>query len=262
MAELVHYTGQNRRAWNEVAQARQGKMHPPDFYAHGGFNFEPHELETLGDVRGLEVLHMPCASGEDTLSFAVLGARPTGVDISDAEIAIAKDKAARAGLDVRFVCADIFDLPPELQASTFDLVYASSGVLCWLPDINRWAGIVAAALKPGGRLILCEHHPFFETLDISKGRVEIGRCYFSRGTPSREEGLGYLACGVDTTEHFYVFTWPLGDIVTAVIHAGMRLERLKEFPYEDSAYHTHLPEEFRATLRQLPVEFHLIARKE
>ena len=109
MASLAHYTNQNRRAWNEVAQARQGKMYPPEFYTNGGYNFEPHELETLGAVRGLTVLHMPCASGEDTLSFAVLGALPTGVDISDAAIEIARDKATRAGLAVRFVCADIFD---------------------------------------------------------------------------------------------------------------------------------------------------------
>jgi SAM-dependent methyltransferase len=263
MDEIDHYTGQNRHAWNEIAQARQRKMYPPEFYANGDYNFEDHELATLGDVRGLEVLHMPCASGEDTLSFAVLGAQPTGVDISDAEIVIARDKAARAGLDVRFVCADIFALPPDLQVGTFDLVYASAGALCWLPDIKRWAAIVAAALKPGGRLILCEHHPFFRALDVSNGRVDIGCDYFGRGMPVRDEGeLGHLAGGVEASEHYYTFNWPLGDVVTAVIEAGMRLERLREFPYEDSEYHTHLSEEFRATLRRLPVEFHLVARKE
>lgn len=262
MDPIDRYTGQNRRAWNEIAQARQRKMYPPEFYANGGYNFEDRELATLGEVRGLEVLHMPCASGEDTLSFAVLGARPTGVDISDEAIVIAKDKAAHAGLDVPFVCADVFALPSDLQAGTFDLVYASAGVLCWLPDIKRWASIVAAALKPGGRAILCEHHPFFDALDISDGRVDVGHDYFGRGTPTRDEGLGLLARGVETTEHYYTFNWPLGDVVTAVIESGMRLEGLKEFPYEDSEYHAHLSEEFRNSLRRLPVEFHLVARKE
>ena len=263
MNPIHHYTAQNRLAWNEVAQARQGKMYPPEFYAQGGYNFEPYELATLGDVRGLKVLHMPCASGEDTLSFAVLGASPTGVDISDAEIAIAKDKAARAGLGAvaQFVCADIFDLPAELHVGQFDLVYASAGVLCWLPDLAAWARVVAAALKPGGRFVLCETHPIFDALDVSQGRIEIGRSYFGREVPTREAGLGYLATGVDTREFYYQFTWPLGDVVTAVIGAGLRLESLKEFPYEDSAYHAHLSPEFRAALRQLPVEFHLVARK-
>jgi len=262
METIYQYTAQNRRAWNEVAQARQRKMYPPEFYAKGGYNFEPNELETLGDVRGLSVLHMPCASGEDTLSFAVLGAVPTGVDISDAAIAIAKDKAARANVSAEFVCADIFDLPATLQASRFDLVYASSGVICWLPDIDRWAKIVANALKPNGRFVLCETHPIFDSLDVSRGRIEIARNYFGRQVPTQEQGLGYLANHVDTTETYFQFVWPLGDIVTAIISAGMKIERLKEFPYTDSAYHAHLPQHFRAQLQSLPFEFHLSARKE
>lgn len=257
-----YYTKQNRRAWNEVAHARQAKMHPADFYARGGYNFEPHEVETLGDVRGLTVLHMPCASGEDTLSFAVLGAHPTGVDISDTAIEIGRNKAADAHLPARFVRADILNLPTDLLRASFDLVYASAGVLCWIPDISRWAQIVAASLKSGGRLVLCEHHPVFDILDVSQSRIEIVRNYFGRATPTQEEGLGYLACGVPTNEHYYLFTWPLGDVISAVIRAGMRIESLKEFPYEDSAYHSHLSQELRTSLRRLPIEFHLVARKE
>lgn len=256
------YTQQNRLTWNEVAQPRQAKMHPADFYAGGGYNFEAHEIETLGNVQGLAVLHMPCASGEDTLSLAVLGAQPTGVDISDAAIEIARNKAAAAGLEARFVHADILKLPADLQEGTFDLVYASSGVLCWIPSISGWAQSVAAALKPGGRLILCEHHPLFDVLDVSRGKLDISRSYFGCETPTQEEGLGYLACGAETAEHYYLFTWPLGEIVSAVINAGLCLESLKEFPYEGSDYHSHLAPELQAALQRLPVEFHLVACKE
>jgi SAM-dependent methyltransferase len=184
------------------------------------------------------------------------------VDISDAEIEIARNKAARAGLDARFVGADMLDLPDDLQVGTFDLVFGSAGVLCWVPDLDRWAQTVAAALKPGGRFILCEHHPFYDSLKFTKGKVEIAKDYFGREKPSQEEGLGLLACGVDTTESYYTLLWPLGDVVNAVIRAGMRLQTLKEFPYQDSEYHAHLSEEFRSRLRKLPIEFHLVARKE
>ncbi len=145
MPNTHDYTAQNRRAWNEIAELRHQKWPDAQFFAAGGSLLEDAVLAAAGDVQGLTLLHLQCATGEDTLSWAVAGARATGVDISDAQIALAQRKAADAGLDVRLVAAD-------LQSANFGIVF-SGGALVWLPDIERWASVVAAALRPGGRLI-------------------------------------------------------------------------------------------------------------
>src|SRR5215207_7704498 len=108
MPDSLDYTAQNRRAWNEIAELRHQKWPDAHFFASGGSLLEEPVLTAAGDVRGLTLLHLQCATGEDTLSWAVAGARATGADISDAQIGLAQRKADTAGLDVRFVAADVY----------------------------------------------------------------------------------------------------------------------------------------------------------
>jgi SAM-dependent methyltransferase len=230
MSDLRDYTGRNRRAWNEIAEVRERKWPGAEFFAAGGSLLAEHARAVAGDVTGKTLLHLQCATGEDTLSWAVAGAAATGADISDAQIAIAARKAAEAGLAVHFVAADIYDLPAELQAGSFDIVYTGGGALVWLPDIARWAGIVAAALKPGGRLILDEEHPVAQTLWVDEGKLTITTDYFGRGKPEYDQGWAHFTGGEDATETKVQFAWPLGDIVTALARAGLRIESLEEFP--------------------------------
>src|SRR3954453_11747173 len=183
MADLRDYTARNRRAWNEIAEVRERKWPGAEFFAAGGSLLAEHARAVAGDVTGKTLLHLQCATGEDTLSWAVAGAVATGADISDAQIAIAARKAVEAGLAVHFVAADIYDLPLDLQAETFDIVYTGGGALVWLPDIARWAKVVAAALKPGGRLVLDEDHPVAQLFWVEDGNLTITTDYFGRGKP-------------------------------------------------------------------------------
>jgi 2-polyprenyl-3-methyl-5-hydroxy-6-metoxy-1,4-benzoquinol methylase len=91
---------------------------------------------------------------EGTLSWSVAGAEATGVDISEEQIEPARQKAEAAGLSTQFVTADVYALPAELQRGDFDIVYTSTGVMVWLPDLAQWATTIAAALRPGGTFIL------------------------------------------------------------------------------------------------------------
>src|SRR5215813_7790774 len=145
---IFHYTEANRRAWNGIAQVRHAKQPPAEFFAGGGSTLDAREVQAAGDVRGRHLLHLQCSTGEDTLSWSVAGADATGVDISEKQIQLAQQKAAAAGLSTRFIAADIYALPTDLQAGSFDYVYTSAGVLVWLPDLTKWAQVVAAALKP------------------------------------------------------------------------------------------------------------------
>ncbi len=258
MSERQDYTERNRCAWNEIAVVRERAMWPDAaFFAAGGSLLDDRVRAVAGDVAGRTVLHLQCATGEETLSWAVAGARAVGVDISDAQIAIAEQKARDAALDVRFVASDIYELPAELQQGTFDLVYTASGVLVWLPDIVRWAEIVAAALKPGGRFILFEEHPIAQVLWSTEGKLAIISDYFGRAVPEFDQGWGHFAGAEDATETKAQFFWPLGDIVTALARAGLRIEAMTEYPSRAEWRFGPLLDQ----VSRLPGEYLLVATK-
>ena len=81
--------------------------------------------------------------------------------------------------------ADVYDAPAAIpDAHAFDLVYVTWGALCWLPDVRRWAQVVAHFLKPGGRLYLADGHPSAYVLDdevrLADGMPGLFVPYFQR----------------------------------------------------------------------------------
>ena len=184
----------------------------------------------LGDLTGLDVVHLQCHIGTDTVSLARLGGRVTGLDFSPGALAVGRDLAARAGLDVTFVESELYGAPDVLGAERFDLVYTGIGALCWLPDIRRWAETVAALLRPGGRLYLREGHPvLWATDEIGPGRLELRYPYFERPEPTRFEEAYTYTDGDPLAEPVgYEWNHGLGEIVQAVLDAGLASTRLVE----------------------------------
>lgn len=134
-----------------------------------------HPIETaeVGELAGLDVVHLQCHIGLDTISLKHLGAKSaTGLDFSPRAIAAARDFAARAGADVRFVEASVYDAPQAL-GQAYDLAFVTWGAINWLDDISRWARAVAGVLRPGGRLYLLEGHPTMNQFDPGKDRLEL-----------------------------------------------------------------------------------------
>mgnify|MGYP006289716447 FL=1 len=210
-----------------------------DFYDVEGFkagriSLMPLEREELGDVSGRSLLHLQCHFGLDTLSWARLGARVTGVDFSPQAIDLARSLAQELELDARFICSDIYALP-EVLSQRFDLVYTSYGVLTWLPDLEGWAEVVAHFLRPGGTFYIAEIHPFamvFSDLEDATD-LEVHYPYFPTPEPMRFEQEGsYAAPGEETKQRVtYEWAYPIGDVVDALIGAGLRIEFLHEFPF-------------------------------
>jgi len=147
------YLDKNRALWNARVAAHVNS----DFYDMAGFragksSLKPPELRLLGDLSGKSVLHLQCHFGQDTLSLARMGAEVTGLDFSDEAIRTARALAEELQLPASFVCGDLYDAPALLQRQ-YDVVFTSYGVIGWLPDLNRWAEVVASCLKPGGRFV-------------------------------------------------------------------------------------------------------------
>lgn len=125
----------------------------------GGVRIQPYGLEMIGDVAGRSLLHLQCHFGIDTLSFARLGARVTGADLSPAAVELASSLAVDLGFpEARFVQSNVYERPANLDGR-FDIVYTSRGVLGWLSDIRAWANVVANFLAPGGVFFITEMHP-------------------------------------------------------------------------------------------------------
>jgi SAM-dependent methyltransferase len=258
MTDWDAHTRQNRRAWNEIAEVREQTFEgarPATFFLAGGSVLDPRVVAAMGDARGRRLLHLMCATGEETLSWSVLGAEAAGVDISERQIDIARAKAAAAGLSTEFIAADIGHLPPHLTSQGFDCVYTGGGVLVWIPDLSRWAAVIASALKPGGRFVLWDEHPLAMCLWGVDGRIQIEDDYFSRETPTESSGWRHFSGGEAATERKFEFGWPLGDIVTALARAGLRIEELSEYPSESE---WRLGETLE-TARRLPGMFLLAA---
>lgn len=243
--ELHEY---NRLAWNKATQAHNShKADQAGFFRAGGSTLFPEERELLGDLAGLSLIHLQCNAGQDTLSLARLGATVTGVDISDEAIAFAAALSRNAGIPATFERADVYDWLERTGRGTrrFDIAFSSYGAIIWLSDIRAWARGIGAILKPGGRFVLVEFHPFAMTLDDN---WRLAFDYFGAGQPRVfEDGIGdYVAAAgtalapsgyLEGISNFknphptYEFSWGIGEVVTALLEAGLAITALREYPF-------------------------------
>jgi SAM-dependent methyltransferase len=207
-----------------------------DLYDVAGFRagrdaLRPFEPELLGDVAGLRLVHLQCHFGLDSMSWARRGASVVGLDFSQPAVDAANDLATDLALDAAFVCADVYDAGEALGGERFDVVYTGFGALNWLPDLPRWASVVASLLRPGGRLLLAEFHPFswvFADEDRS-----LGYDYFASEALEWEvDGGSYADAGAATANNRTIeHQHTLADVFGAVLGAGLRVDAFQEHGY-------------------------------
>ncbi|MFA5891527.1 MAG: class I SAM-dependent methyltransferase [Actinomycetota bacterium] len=225
--------------WNEAVEVHMASsLYRVDEFRAGGSSLKWLEIEELGDVSGRRMLHLQCHFGLDTLSWARRGARVTGVDFSQVAVARARELAAETGIGARFICSEISTLP-EVLDEEFDIVFTSYGALYWLPDIHDWASIVARYLAPGGTFYIAELHPFgsvFDGDDPDVGEFRLKYPYFHSPEPLADDTPDYAdPSAAFASKTTYGWTHPIGEVVSALIAAGLRIEFLHEFPF--SVYH-------------------------
>jgi SAM-dependent methyltransferase len=242
----------NRQAWNHATPVHNShKRNQADFLKRGGTTLFPEELELLDDISGLNIVHLQCNAGQDSLSLANLGAHVLGIDISDAAIEFAIDLSSRSGITAEFVRADIFDwfLEAAEKSKRYDIAFFSYGALVWLSNINLWARGVEAILKPGGRLVVVDFHPLIGIFDDD---WQITESYFSANNPVTwdsgvgdyvGESSGFLSpsghlVGIENFANphpSHEFQWSISDILTVVIDAGFIIKTFNEYPYSNGA---------------------------
>lgn len=227
------YIEKNRATWNARTVHHIGS----DFYDMKGFragksSLNDIELALLDDVRGKTVLHLQCHFGQDSLSLARMGANVTGVDLSDAAIAQAQALNSELGLDARFICCDIYDLPRHL-GETFDIVFTSYGTIGWLPDLERWAALIARYLKPGGRFVFAEFHPVVWMFDNDFTGVAY-RYFCDAAIEEVEEGT-YADTAAPIRTESVSWNHGLAEVIGNLLGQGLRLTAFQEFDYSPYA---------------------------
>jgi 2-polyprenyl-3-methyl-5-hydroxy-6-metoxy-1,4-benzoquinol methylase len=224
----------NRAWWDERVPIHVGSaFYDVDGFRAGGSSLRPFEVEEVGDVAGKRLVHLQCHFGLDTISWARAGASVVGLDFSRPAVEAGSALAAETGLDARFVCANLYDAVDALEGARFEIVYTGLGALNWLPDIERWAAIVAELLEPDGMLYVSEFHPF--TWVFADDTLEIEYDYFHdpEGESFDDGEQGSYADMTVPTRNNATVEWAhaLSDVVGAVLGAGMRIELLHEHDY-------------------------------
>jgi ubiquinone/menaquinone biosynthesis C-methylase UbiE len=229
----LDYYKTNRRRWDELVDihAKSDEYDLEGFLA-GKNSLHDVELEALGPVEGKSLLHLQCHFGLDTLSWARLGAKATGVDFSESAIELARQIADRMGVEAEFICSNVYDLP-DVHEGEYDIVYTSYGVLCWLQDIREWGRIVTRYLKPGGVFLLVESHPFMWMLDDESEGLELRYSYWHSDEPLSWETDGSYADEDAEVNNKKSYEWQhtVSDVLNSLIDAGLIIREIGEHPH-------------------------------
>ena len=269
MSDPQGRTAETLRAW-DLAAGKYAKTIDADVAAlrAGALDLNGPEREVLLRLvsQATRLLHLQCSHGQTALGlWRATGCDVVGVDGSAAMLAIAREKALRleaASGGARFVQADVLAPPPEL-AGWATVLLTGSGALPWVRDVTRWGRVVAGLLARNGWLVVYESHPLNWVWDPRAETVQFraARRYFDAQAEPNDDfparAVERFAPAGPAAPRAWEHQWTLGQIVTAVAAAGLRIERLVEYAAHFWPEFPRVPE---AELARLPHSFLLVAR--
>jgi len=234
-------TTANLDAWEEAApiHGKQNQAQLIEAFRKPGFScldeIETRRLEALG-VEGKDVAQICCNNGRELLSVKNMGAaRCVGFDGAQGFVDQGRELAEAAGLDVEFVCTDVYDID-ERYGLSFDLVTITIGVLSWMPDLERIFSAVANLIKPEGALFIYEQHPIIEMIEPAGADSPIvwELPYFNKEPYVDTDGLDYYSGEKYEAKPVTSFSHTMADIMMAGINNGLAVEHFEEFPHHIS----------------------------
>ncbi len=219
----MDYLNINKAAWDKRTKVHvESEFYDVASFKNGRCSLNPIEIGQIGDVQGKSLLHLQCHFGQDTLSWARLGADVTGVDLSADAIKQANLLKQTLGLQAQFIEADVVQFGRK-NKQQFDIVFTSYGVLCWLPNLTDWAQTIANSLKVGGEFHLVEFHTFHDLLS--------GYSYFPNGEPDVEAEGTYTENCDGTKSTMVTWSHSISEVINALIGVGLKIESFNEYPY-------------------------------
>lgn len=223
---------QNRDMWDQrVAPHLDSEMYALDAFKAGATSLKHPELELMGSVEGLSLLHLQCHFGQDTLSWERLGAQTVGIDFSPKAIETAEKLRDELGMNATFHCCNVLDTRAHVS-ETFDRVFTSYGTITWLPNIELWADVVNQSLKPGGKLVMVEFHPSMWMLNDDYTTLHYPYWSTDQQTFTEKGTYADRNAPIETTSHWW--NHPLSELMTVLLKRGLKLTTFRE--YDHSVY--------------------------
>ncbi|MDP9959925.1 class I SAM-dependent methyltransferase [Chryseobacterium lathyri] len=226
---MENYLEINKNSWNaKVDPHLKSDFYFVDEFLKGRNSLNSIELNLLGDVKDKSILHLQCHFGQDSISLSRMGAHVTGIDLSDKAIETGKDLAQKCGTDTEFICSDVYSLPDILKQK-FDIVYTSYGVVGWLPDLDKWAGVISHFLNPGGQFIMAEFHPAVWMFDDDFTKIAYN--YFNE-KPIVETYEGtYADKSANIVQEYVMWNHSLAEVLQNLINHTIEPEIFREFDW-------------------------------
>ena len=236
----MDYAEINKNSWNKKVDIHvNSDFYDNDNFLKGKSSLNKFELDLLGDLKGKSILHLQCHFGQDTISLARMGATATGIDLSDKAIDTARKFNEQLGTNAEFICCNIYDLPNHLD-KTFDYVFTSYGTIGWLPDMNKWAEIVARYLKPGGQFVLVEFHPVVWMFDDNFEKITYK---YSSPDPIIETYEGtYAQPDSDIKSEYVMWNHGIAEVVKNLLKHNLSIESMEEYDYSPYACFNNIVE--------------------
>ena len=262
---MENYLDINRKLWNaKVDSHLKSDFYFVDEFIKGRTSLNSIELDLLGDIKDKKILHLQCHFGQDSISLSRLGAKVTGIDLSDKAIEAAKDLAAKCGTDTEFIVSDVYDLPNVLHQK-FDIVYTTYGTIGWLPDLHKWAEVVSHFLKPGGKLIFVEFHPVVWMYDNDFTFVQYS--YFNdKQIIETNEGT-YADRTADVANEEVSWNHSLSEVLTSLLGENLQLQSFQEYNWSPYPCFRHIEEIEKGKYQipqfgnKIPLVYSLVAEK-
>jgi len=234
MTNNSKYFSTNKATWNEKVKIHaESDMYNMDAFKKGKSSLMAYELDALSDIKGKSLLHLQCHFGQDTLSWSRLGAKCTGVDLSNEGIKLAKSLNEELKLDAQFLCCNVLDTSRYITEQ-FDIVFTSYGVIGWLPDLKPWGKMIAERLKQGGTFFMAEFHPIVWMFDYLEEQPKLTYGYMQDEVIYEEYQGTYANQKSTMTSKEYGWNHGLGEVISALTNAGLHLEYVTE--HNESPY--------------------------
>ena len=224
-----NYIEINRKSWNNKTEAHlNSEFYNLANFLKGNTSLNSIELDLLGDIEGKTILHLQCHFGQDTIALSRLGAKVTGIDLSDKAIESAKKIAIDTKSDAKFICCNLYDLPKYLDEQ-FDIVFTSYGTIGWLPDLNKWGNIVSKFLKPNGQFVFVEFHPVVWMFNDDFEEIKYN--YFNSGAIVETENGTYADKDAQISQECITWNHSISEVLNSLIKSGLEINSLDEFDY-------------------------------
>jgi len=227
--ENFDYVKMNKDSWNKRVPVHvESDFYFMEEFLNGKSSLNEIELNLLGDIRGKSILHLQCHFGQDTISLSRLGAKVTGVDLSDIAIEKAKQIAKDTESNATFICCDIYDLPNHLNEK-FDIVFTSYGTIGWIPDLDKWAKIASDFLHPNGQFVFVEFHPVVWMFDDNFEKIAYR--YFNSGAILETEVGTYADKNAAIKQSYVMWNHSVSEVLSNLIKNGLEIKSFDEFDY-------------------------------